>query len=120
MLRALLIGLAAGGHVGPGGEQDEGAGQPAPGLAELMGEHQGQVAAGGVAGHHHVPGAVALVHQVSPRPPRRPPRRRGRGAPAPDGIRRSAPGNRYTWASLVSHGQAFWQSPQPMHLSSST
>ena len=62
----LLIGFAAGGHVRPGGEEDKGPGQPPSGLFEQVGEHQGQVSAGGVAGHHHVPGTVALVHQVVP------------------------------------------------------
>ena len=58
----LLVGLAAGGHVRPGGEEDQGPGEPPPGVLEQVGEHQGQVAPGGVARDDNVPRTVAHIH----------------------------------------------------------
>ena len=60
------VGLPAGRHVGPGGEEHQPAGQPPAHLPQAQAEHQGQVAPGAVPGHHDVPGAVAQVHQVVP------------------------------------------------------
>ena len=61
-----LVRLPGGGEVGPGGEEHQPPGQEPPGLFQLQGQLQSQVAPGGVPGHNHVPGAIPQVHQVVP------------------------------------------------------
>ena len=63
---AAFVAFAAGGHVGPGAEQQQ---RPRLGTAlllELQAEFQCQIAAGGIARNDDVPGTVAHVHQVVP------------------------------------------------------
>ena len=66
-LRPLCIGLPTGRHIRPWGHEDQPGRQPPALLLQPVAQHQRQVSSRRVPRHRHVPGPVALAHQMVPR-----------------------------------------------------